>query len=60
MTSEGLDRNMCNRCGASYDSETTLRQHRLAAHREVPSERGVTLSSAKEGTESGGLSQQSE
>jgi hypothetical protein len=60
MTNEGLYRNMCNRCGASYDSETMLRQHRLAAHREGASEQGAFHNSAADGVESGGQGQESE
>ncbi len=48
MTQSITDAFKCNRCGALYDSERELRDHREAAHHAVSSERKPPETSEKE------------
>jgi len=53
MTYQGFAGIICSRCGASYDSDTTLRRHKVAVHREAASEPGASQIFAAQGTEPG-------
>lgn len=60
MAYQGFAGIICSRCGASYDSDATLRQHMASVHREGASEPGTSQNSATEGTEPGSQGQDQE